>query len=71
MRDWLREILEEAAEGRKQIANHIWPNGTTLVCRTCGYTEYASAEDCARYFGTHWPIHCGRQMVVDTERGGR
>lgn len=53
----------------RSIAADVYPNGATLKCSRCGAERRASKADCARYFSTGWPTHCGMTMSAGALAG--
>lgn len=44
------------------IAQDVYPNGITHVCKVCGREQYDSADMCAYYLAHGWPVCCGDTM---------
>jgi hypothetical protein len=49
----------------RNLAADTFPNGAVLGCKKCRFTQRATREQCARYFSTGWPTHCGATMTAD------
>jgi hypothetical protein len=58
----LSVLLSNVSNFHIKIAKCVYPDGLTLICKTCGMTIEATTEDCAGYLAHGWPKCHGREM---------